>query len=120
MTGIDVRSFNQPDETRVFEGKGTADVIEVAGRPVSLGRFEPGWRWSTNIRPIAGTELCETAHFGYVLSGHMRVRMSDGTVQDLRPGDVTAIEPGHDAEVVGDEACLFLDFGDIANYAKPH
>jgi hypothetical protein len=34
------------------------------------------------------------------------------------PGDVVAIPPGHDAEVVGDEPCVFIDFGEFGDYAK--
>jgi hypothetical protein len=30
------------------------------------------------------------------------------------------IGPGHDAWVIGDEACLTLDFSGIAEYAKPY
>lgn len=119
MGSIEVKSFDKPDETRVFEGKGLVDVVTVGGRQVMRGHFEPGWRWSENVKPIAGTESCEAAHYGYVQQGRMRVHMNDGTEQDLAPGEVVTIAPGHDAEVLGDETCLFVDFGEIANYAKP-
>ncbi|MEV0720366.1 cupin domain-containing protein [Asanoa sp. NPDC050611] len=118
MNGLESRTFDKPDEKRMFEGKGFAELVTVAGRPVSRARFEPGWRWSTNIGPIAGTPSCMTSHLGYVLSGRMRISMDDGPTMEVGPGDVLAIEPGHDAEVLGDEACVMLDFGEIANYAK--
>ncbi|MFB4312728.1 cupin domain-containing protein [Actinomadura sp. 21ATH] len=118
MATIEIKSFRQPDETRKFEGNGQADVVTMAGRPVARGTFEPGWRWSDNVRPIAGTDLCEVSHLGYCLSGRMRVRMSDGAQEEVGAGDVVAIPPGHDAEVVGDEPCVLLDFGEIAEYAK--
>jgi uncharacterized cupin superfamily protein len=118
MTGIEVKSFDKPDETRMFEGKGMADIVNLVGRPVALGHFEPGWKWSANIKPMAGTEFCEAAHFGYVLEGRMRIHMRDGSEQELMPGEVVAIAPGHDAEVVGTDTCVFLDFGEIADYAK--
>jgi hypothetical protein len=120
VSGVEVRSFDKPDETRPFQGKGMADVVNLAGRPVLRGTFEPGWRWSTNVKPIAKTELCETSHFGYVLEGRMRVHMADGSEQEMVPGEVVAIRPGHDAEVVGNENCVFLDFGEITEYAKRH
>ena len=115
---IEVKSFDKPDETRMFEGKGMADVVSMAGRTVMRGTFEPGWRWTTNVKPIAGTELCEVSHLGYCLQARMRVHMSDGSVQEMTPGEVVAIPPGHDAEVIGDEDCVFLDFGEIGDYAK--
>src|SRR6476620_1747727 len=120
MNGTEVKSFDKPDETRIFEGNGHADVVTLAGRPVARGTFEPGWRWSVNVKPIAGTPSCEVSHLGYVMQGQMRVHMNDGTEKDLTPGQVVAIPPGHDAEVVGDEDCVFLDFGEIAEYAKRH
>jgi len=118
MASIEVKRFDAPDETRPFEGRGHADVVQLAGRTVSRGVFEPGWRWSENIRPIAGTDSCETSHLGYCVSGHMRVQMDDGGQREMGPGDVVAIPPGHDAEVVGDQPCVFLDFGEVTAYAK--
>ena len=50
----------------------------------------------------------------------MKVTMDDGTEADIGPGDVFAIHPGHDAEVVGNEACVALDFGEFGEYAKRH
>ncbi len=117
MNGIEIKNFDKADETRTFEGKGWADIVMVGGRPVARGHFEPGWRWSRNVKPIAGTELCQVSHLGYCLEGRMRVTMSDGTEREMTPGEVVAIPPGHDAEVVGSETCVFLDFGEIAEYA---
>ena len=115
---VESKSFDTPDETRPFEGKGHADIVMAAGRPVARGTFEPGWRWSTNVKPIAQTDSCQVSHLGYILSGRMRVIMDDGTTQEFGAGDVMAIPPGHDAETVGNEACVALDFGEIAEYAR--
>jgi len=118
MASIEVKSFDSPDETRPFEGKGKADVVEVGGHNVGRAVFEPGWRWSENVKPIAGTDSCQVSHLGYVVSGRMKVSMDDGTEGELGPGDVVAIPPGHDAEIVGDEECVMLDFGEFGDYAK--
>jgi uncharacterized cupin superfamily protein len=118
MTDVEVKSFESPDETREFEGKGHADVAAVAGRPVARAVFEPGWKWSVNLKPIAGTDSCEVSHLGYCVSGRMKVHMDNGSEQEIGPGEVAAIPPGHDAEVVGDEACIWIDFGEISEYAK--
>jgi uncharacterized cupin superfamily protein len=114
----EVKRFDAPDETREFEGKGQAKVVELAGHPVAHGTFEPGWKWSENVKPIAGTDSCQAAHFGYVLSGSMSIHMDDGQEIEINPGDVVAIPPGHDAEVTGSEACVMVDFGEIGDYAK--
>jgi uncharacterized cupin superfamily protein len=114
----EVKSFDSPDETRQFEGKGQAKMVELAGHTVGCGTFEAGWKWSENVKPIAGTDSCQVAHFGYVLSGGMRVQMDDGQEIEIKAGDVVAIPPGHDAEVTGDEPCVMVDFGEIGDYAK--
>ncbi|HEX4807206.1 MAG TPA: cupin domain-containing protein [Conexibacter sp.] len=117
---IEVKRFEQPDETRNFEGHGRADVVHVGGRTVGRGTFEPGWVWSQDVRPIAGTDSCQVSHLGYCASGRMRVTMDGGRATEIGPGDVVAIPPGHDAEVLGDEPCVLLDFGEIEEYAKRH
>ena len=118
MASVEVKSFDSPDEVRPFEGNGEAKVVQVAGQTVGRGTFEPGWRWSENVKPIAGTDSCQVSHLGYVVSGRMTVRMDDGSEGTVGPGDVFAIPPGHDAEVVGDEPCEMLDFGEFGEYAK--
>ena len=120
MAAIEVRNFDSPDEARPFEGGGQVVVVTVAGKQVGKAVFEPGWRWSTNVKPLVGTQTCEFAHFLYVVSGRMRVTMDEGSEVELRPGDVASVPPGHDAEVVGDEPCVTVDIGDEdADYASP-
>lgn len=120
MAEMDVKRFDAPDETRDFEAHGGVAVVNVGGRQVMKGNFEPGWSWSGDVGPIAGTDSCEVSHLGYCISGQMKVMMDDGSEQVIGSGDVVAIPPGHHAEIVGDEACVFLDFGEIDEYAKPH
>jgi quercetin dioxygenase-like cupin family protein len=118
VAGLEVKSLNTPDETRPFAAKGKADVVTLETGPVLKAVFEPGWRWSEHVKPIAGTESCQTKHLGYVLSGRMKVVMDDGSEAEAGPGDVFAIAPGHDAWTVGDEACVAVDFGQVEHYAK--
>jgi hypothetical protein len=114
----EVKNFESPDETRPFEGKGKADVLQIGGQTVGRGVFEPGWKWSENVKPIAGTDSCQVSHLGYCMSGRMKVHMDDGSEFEIGPGDVAAIPPGHDAEIVGDQECVFVDFGEFGEYAK--
>src|SRR2546423_15078629 len=118
MAQAEVRSFDSPDETRPFEGKGKAEVVNIAGQVVGKATFEPGWKWSNNVKPIAGTDSCQVSHLGYVLSGRMKVFMDACSEFEVGTGDVMALPPGHDAEIVGDEPCVSLDFGEFAAYAK--
>lgn len=119
MASAEARNFDSPDETRPFEGKGQVDIISVAGQQIGRATFEPGWKWSNNVKPIAGTDSCQANHFGYVISGRMKVYMDDGSETEVGPGDVMAIAPGHDAEVLGDEPCVTIDWGQFGDYAKP-
>jgi Cupin domain len=118
MPAVEVKSFDSPDEVRPFEGKGQAEVVELGGQGVARATFEPGWKWSTNLKPIAQTDSCEVSHLGYCVSGRMKIYMDDGGEFEVGPGQAAAIPPGHDAEVVGDEPCIWIDFGEISEYAK--
>ncbi len=119
MPSVEVKNFDSPDETRPFEGKGQAEVVNVAGRTIGKATFEPGWRWSENVKPIAQTDSCQVSHLGYCVSGRMKIFMDDGSEAEVGPGDVAAIPPGHDAEIVGDEPCVMLDWSGRANDAEP-
>ena len=110
MAELQVKSFESPDETRPFEGKGQAEVVNVAGKNIGKGTFEPGWRWSECVKPVAGTESCQARHVGVVQSGRIAVQHEDGTELELGPGDAYIIEPGHDAWVVGDERFVGFEF----------
>ncbi len=76
---LEIKSFDSPDETRPFADKGSAAALSLAGGTALKGTFEPGWRWSEHVKPLAGTDSCQAAHLGYVLSGRMHVVMDDGT-----------------------------------------
>lgn len=117
MEELAARSFSAADDVRTFD-KGRMEVVSLGGTTVGRATFEPGWRWSECVKPVAGTDSCQVAHLGYVVSGRMRVVMDDGTEGDAGPGDVFQIAPGHDAWILGDEACVIVDFQGAANYAK--
>jgi hypothetical protein len=119
MTGLASKSFDAPDETRPFADKGMAQVVNIGDGVVLKGHFDPGWRWSEHLKPVVGTDSCQSPHFLYVLSGRMRIRMNDGREDEVGPNAVARIEPGHDAWVVGDEACVVVDFGASTSYAQP-
>lgn len=115
---LEVKNLGKPDEVRTFE-KGKVELVNIAGRTVGRATFQPGWKWSTCVGPIAKTRFCEAAHFGVQLYGKMRVRMQDGSETLLQAGDVLNIPPGHDAWVEGDETVVALDVQGLAEYAKP-
>jgi hypothetical protein len=111
------RSFGTPDETREFPN-GHAEILKIGGGEVGRLVFEPGWRWSNDVKPIANTESCEAPHFQYHLSGRLAIRMDDGTELVAGPGDITSLPSGHDAWVVGEERVVVVDWYGASNYAK--
>ena len=117
MARLQRRRFSDSDDVRTMPN-GRIDVVELDDRAVGRMTYEPGWRWSTDIKPIAGTETCQFHHFGLSLSGRLRAQMRDGTELEIGPGDVFEIPPGHDAWVVGDEPWVSVDFEAIRAYGR--
>jgi hypothetical protein len=111
------KSFDEADEVRTF-GHGRAALVNMGLGAVGRLVLEPGWRWSVDVKPIAGTEWCEAPHFQYIVSGTLHVRMQDGTEFDLEPGSVSYLPAGHDAWVVGSEPVVVVDWNGATNYAK--
>jgi mannose-6-phosphate isomerase-like protein (cupin superfamily) len=109
MAGVEKRHFDSPDETRT-PSKTRADVVHLGRTTAARLTLEPGWTWSECVKPVAGTESCQHRHVGVVQSGRMRVTHEDGTVLELGPGDAYVIEPGHDAEILGDAAFVGFEF----------
>ena len=84
MSGLEAKRFEAPDEVRAFPAHGRVDLVNLGSGPVGRGTFEPGWRWSNDVKPLAGTDSCQVSHVGYVISGSMTVRMDDGSEQDRK------------------------------------
>ena len=118
MASTRTLSIDSPHETRPFQGHGHIDVVTLGDFTLGRGVFEPGWKWSADVKAIAGTDSCQARHAGICVAGSMRVRMNDGSETTIVRGDVFTIDPGHDAWTVGDEACVLYDTG-VAAYAKP-
>ncbi len=118
---MDVRISNleRDGENRPFASNGNAFLGTAGGFTVMKGVFQPGWRWSKDIAPIAGTKSCQTRHLGYVLSGHMQGKLDDGTEFDVVAGDMFDLPPGHDAWVVGEQPTEILDYSaEATGYAR--
>jgi hypothetical protein len=109
MAGVQSRDFDSPDETRTPE-KTRVDMVRIGETMAARFTFEPGWKWSECVKPVAGTDSCQARHVGVVQSGRLWVRHDDGTEVELAPGEAYVIEPGHDAWVVGQERFVAFEF----------
>ena len=117
MTGIEIRRFEQADETRTFE-RGSFELVTIDGVTIGRASYEPGWIWSEHVGKAVGEALCQVEHVGLVVSGRAAVKMVDGTEGMLTPGDLFSIGPGHDSWVVGDEPYVSLHLIGASGYAK--
>lgn len=117
MEKIERKNVNSAEEVRRFN-KGKVELVKVGGATVGRATLEPGWRWSTCVKPSVKTESCEAPHFQYQISGTMKIRMDDGTEITSVAGDVIMIPPGHDGWVEGNEQVVVVDFQGMADYAK--
>jgi class 3 adenylate cyclase len=112
------KSFSDPDEVLTFP-MGRAENVTLG--ELTVGRFvqQPGWRWSEQIKPIAGTESCQFHHVGVGISGRGMIRMDDGRETLISAGTVFDIPPGHDQWVVGDEPAVSILWGGWRGFGKP-
>ncbi len=115
---VTLRRFESPDEVRVMT-KGKFEVVHIGGLTIGRAIYEPGWRWSEHVGPAVGASRCSVAHVGLVVSGTATAALEDGSVFELRAGELFAI-PGvpHDIWVVGDEPYVSLHFLGADHYAK--
>jgi uncharacterized cupin superfamily protein len=98
-----------PDDTMTFEN-GQAQRVTIGDFTITRFTFEPGWRWSKSVKPIAKTDSCQAHHVGYILSGTFHVATEDGGEAEFGAGDAYEIQPGHDGWVVGDEPVRSVEF----------
>jgi class 3 adenylate cyclase len=109
MPTLQVKSFAEPDERRTFPN-GHAEIVNLDEATVGRSQWEPGWRWTTHLAPIAGTASCQVHHLGLSVSGRLHVETDNGERIDIPPESIYEIPPGHDAWVVGDEPWVTVEW----------
>jgi len=72
--------------------------------------YPPGFRWSTDMKPIVGTARCMHAHAGFLAKGRIHIEYADGCVVEHKAPQIVAIGPGHDGWVVGNEPVVMIEF----------
>ena len=113
------KSLARPDEIIRFPGI-TEALVEVAGMTIARTVQEPGWRWSTDVRPLVGGEWCEARHIGVMLSGRQGFLLRDGRSLEFGPDDVFDVPPGHDGYTVGDEPAVMIEWSGMRAFAGTH
>lgn len=118
MSSFVVKSLTEPDELLVAPGV-TASVVNIAGMTVSRDVHQVGWRWSTHVKPVVGTESCEVRHVGVVLTGLLHVALDTGEEFEVGPWGVMDIPAGHDAWVDGDTPVETLSLRGSRTWLEP-
>ncbi len=111
-----LRRFDAPDETRVFP-KGRFELIRIGGMTIGRATYQPGWKWSADVGAELGQQSCHVEHVGLVVSGCATAAMDDGSIYEMKAGDLFYVPPGHDSWVVGDEPYVSLHFLGADDYA---
>ena len=114
---MEKRSFAKPEETRTFE-KGIVELVTIGDITFGRATLQPGWRWSTCVKPIAKTKSCEAPHLQYHVAGRLHVKMDDGSEEEFGPGEVSSLPPGHDAWVVGNDSVVVVDISGMTHFAE--
>ena len=117
MAHMQKKKLAEPDELRVFD-KGKLELVSLGGVTFGRATFQPGWRWSTSVKPLVNTRSCEAPHLQYHISGRLHVVMDDGSQEEFGPGDVSLLPPGHDAWVVGEDPVVVIDISGMGDYAR--
>jgi hypothetical protein len=96
-------------QTRAIGGV-QVDIVRVGKSRVKRVIYPPGFRWSTHIKPVVGTDLCMHAHAGFLARGSIHVQYADGCTRDFTAPEIVAVEPGHDGWVLGEESAILIEF----------
>ncbi len=99
-----------PDAEHHSIGTVEIDVQQTGAARVKRVVYPPGFRWSTHMKPITGTDRCMHAHVGFIAHGQIHMEYPDGTVVEYKAPQIVAIEPGHDGCVVGREPAVLIEF----------
>ena len=91
-------------------GGASVDIVGAGNGRVKRAVYPPGFRWSTHMKPTARSDFCMHAHVGFLARGHIQGEYGDGCAFDYVAPQVVAIEPGHDAWVVGEEEAVLIQF----------
>ena len=110
MSSVEVKSFANADETNDNFNNAKIEAVNVGNQRIMKLTLQPGWKWSSDIKPTVGTDSCQASHLGVIISGKVCVKHDDGTEMSYSAGDAYSIAPGHDGWVEGNEEAVVFEF----------
>lgn len=108
MAAVIHKNFDTPDEQHQ-PGRGQVAVVNAGGVILRRLTFQPGWRWTEDVKPTAQSDLCQIPHVNVHIAGKMGVKMKDGNEFEFGPGDISILPAGHDAWVIGNEPLVVIE-----------
>ena len=118
MAGTIHKSFDDPDQ-RDEVPLGLVETVTIGAITMGRETLQPGWRWSTHVKPIVGTERCEFHHVGIQVSGRQGFEDRDGVQIVVGPGEAYDVAPGHDSWVASGEPSVSIDFVGVVGWGLP-
>ncbi len=115
MSPLEKKNLSQPDEVRTSE-KGRMELVTLGDITIGRATLQPGWKWSTSMKPLFNHDSCQASHLQYHVSGRLHVVMEDGSEEEFVSGDVSLIPPGHDAWVVGEDPVIVIELSGLVHY----
>jgi hypothetical protein len=95
--------------TRRVAGGVQLEIGRAGAARVKRVVYPPRFRWSVDMKPLVGTDLCMHAHVGFLASGAIRIEYPDGCRVDYVAPQIVAIDPGHDGTVMGDGPAVLIE-----------
>ncbi len=96
--------------THRYLGHVRVDIGRAGAARIKRMIYPPGFRWSTDMKPVTGTALCMHAHAGFLVKGRIHIEYADGCIVEHTAPQIVAIDPGHDGWVVGKEPVVMIEF----------
>ena len=101
------KNFKNPDQTMTLPNT-KVEILKLGGVTFTKFTFQPGWRWTKDIKPIMKTDFDPTPHVAYVVSGRLSIKLANGNEVEMGPDEANVVPPNHDAWVIGNEPAVYL------------
>lgn len=91
---------------------GGVEIDIVRAGSVRVGRviYPAGFRWSSDMKALVGTDSCRHAHVGFLARGRVQGTYADGCAFDFVAPSFVVLEPGHEAWVAGEDPAVLIQF----------
>jgi len=118
MGQVQSRNFDTPDE-EVSLPNSRGQIVVLGEWEVARFVHQPGWSWTKDVKPLAGTATCQYHHQGVLISGRLQITTDGGALREIGQGEAYDIQPGHDACVVGHQPVVTIEFRGFRGWGKP-